>query len=73
VTWVFSLFSFFHFTLFIYLFCGVFLFCFVFVFCFCFVLFCFDRVSLCISSCAEIHFIDQADLKLKDLPSECWD
>jgi hypothetical protein len=39
---------------------------------FCFVLFCFvfqDRVSLCSPGCPGTHFVDQADLKLRNLPA----
>jgi hypothetical protein len=50
-------------------FCFV-LFCFVL---FCFVLFCFvlfsDRVSLCSPGCSGTHSVDQAGLKLRNLPA----
>jgi hypothetical protein len=39
---------------------------------FCFVLFCFvfrDRVSLYSPGCPGTHFVDQAGLKLKNLPA----
>ena len=44
----------------------------------CFVLFCFvfrDRVSLCSPGCPGTHFVDQADLELKNLPPppKFWD
>jgi hypothetical protein len=41
-------------------------------FLFCFVLFCFvfqDRVYLCSSGCPGTHFVDQAGLKLRNLPA----
>jgi hypothetical protein len=44
------------------------LFCFHFLFCF--VLLCFpDRVSLCSPGCPGTHFVDQAGLKLRNLPA----
>jgi hypothetical protein len=38
---------------------------------YCTYLFCFfgDRVSLCSSGCPRTHFVDQAGLKLRDLPA----
>jgi hypothetical protein len=48
------------------------LFVFVFVL-FCFVLFCFvlfhDRVSLCSPGCPGTHSVDQAGLKLRNVPA----
>jgi hypothetical protein len=45
---------------------------FLFLFCL-FVLFCFfvfrDRVSLCSPGCPGTHFVDQAGLKLRNLPA----
>jgi hypothetical protein len=47
------------------------------VFCFCFGFLVFrDRVFLCSPGCPGNHSVDQAGLKLKNLPasaSECWD
>jgi hypothetical protein len=32
-----------------------------------------DRVSLYSPGCLGTHFVDQAGLKLKNLPPKCWD
>jgi hypothetical protein len=47
------------------------------LFVFCFVLFCFvccsfvflDKVSLCSHGCPGTHFVDQADIELRNLPA----
>ena len=41
------------------------------LFCFCFVF--RDRVSLCSPGCPGTHFVEQAGLKLRNLPPEYWD